>query len=335
MIYNFRHDKDRSDLITARILKEGQLSQGWGGGPNEANLDIKQSNFVKECVRYNELKTTRIANNLCRIKDFKDGDVLVTPHIPEYGSLSIHEVKGDFPDCYTYISNDKSYQNHRINLRKSIGLQPNQKISIYNVNLADYCAALRYLRYPVLPITQFKSIFKEIVYEFNNNQQQQFGASELDDYLGKLAGESVAGLIKKLRKIAPSGGGISFENLCERLLVSQGYQIVNRRIFNKKGGDVDIHCQRTRGEYSLFESGDVELYVQVKKHGGKTDAQAVQQVLDMIVERNSDRVSGCVMSAANEFSRPARRLAEDNGIVLLGKREICSLLLPLLATFLN
>ena len=186
---------------------------------------------------------------------------MITPNIPEDGSLSIHEIKGDFPDCYTYVPHDEIYQNHRINIRKSIGLQSNQEISIYNVNLTDYCATLSSLRYPILPIPLFTTIFKEVVYEINNNQQQEYKASELDDFLSKLAVETVKDLIQKLRKITPSGEGITFENLCERLLVSQGYKIVNRHIYNKKGGDVDIHCQRTRGEYSFFESGEVELYV--------------------------------------------------------------------------
>lgn len=335
MIYNFRHDKDHTDSITARIVHDRQLSQGWGGGQNEANLDINQPNFIDECVRFHELRTTHIASNLCRIRDFRDGDVLVTPHIPEYGKLSIHEIEGDFPECYTYVHSDEIYQNHRINLRNSIGLQPNQEINVYNVNLAEYCAALKFLRLPVLPIPQFESIFNEIYSEFSNNQQQDYGASKLDEFLRKLSGETVDYVIEKLRSIAPSGGGISFENLCERLLQSQGYKIVGRHIYNRKGGDVDIHCVRTRSDFSIFESGNVDLYVQIKKHGGETDEQSVQQVLDMIVEQKSDSINGCVMSAADEFSRSARKLAEDNGIVLLTKREICSLLLPLLARMLD
>ena len=79
MIYNFRHDRSRRDSIKERIIEDSQLSQGWGGGPSEANLDINQSNFVEECVRFYEpgMKSTHIPSNLCRIRDFKDGDGVI------------------------------------------------------------------------------------------------------------------------------------------------------------------------------------------------------------------------------------------------------------------
>ena len=240
--YNFRHDKDRTNLVTGRILKHHQLSQGWGGGSNEANLDLRQGNFVNECAGFHNLTTTSIATNLSRIRNFKDGDILINPHIPARGCLSIHEIKGDFPECYIYIPDDPTYLNHRINLHNSIGLEPDQQISIYNVNLAEYCAKLRNLRLPVLPIPEFEILFKNIINEFHNDHQQEYAASELDEYLYKLAEGTVDYLIEKLRKIAPAGEGISFENLCERLLVLQGYKIVNRHLYDRQGEDVDIHC---------------------------------------------------------------------------------------------
>lgn len=334
MIYNFRHDKTLTDSIKDRMLNNCQLSQGWGGGSNEKHLDINQSSFVEDCKTFHELKTTRVASNLCRITDFKNGDLLITPHIPQYGRLSIHEIEGDFPECYTYVQNDESYQNHRIKIRKSIGLEQDQEISVYNVKLTEYCAALRYLRLPVLPIPRFEQLFRGIVDEFNDNRQQEYGASELDDFLGTLARKIVNVSASELRKISSSGGEISFEALCERILISQGYEIVRRNEYDKQGGDADIRCQRTGADFSIFESGDFNLCVQVKKHEGETSEKAVEQVLKIIGDQG-ERTSGCVMSSADKFSPLAKKLAEDNGIVLLSKREICTVLLPYLTNYLD
>ena len=191
------------------------------------------------------------------------------------------------------------------------------------------------MRLPVLPIPQFEILFKNIINDFHNNQQQKYGASKLDEYLYKLAEGTVDYLIEKLRKISPADEGISLKSLCERLLVLQAYKIVNRHLYDEQGGDVDIHCQRLHGNDFIFESGIFGLYVQVKKHENETDERSVQQVLDMIANQNADKGYGCVMSSADDISPEAKRLAESNGIVLLSKREICSLLLPLLATFLD
>ena len=84
------------------------------------------------------------------------------------------------------------------------------------------------------------------------------------------------------------------------------YTVVRRHMFDGKGGDVDIHCTRKRTMTSPFETGDVNLYVQVKKHDGKTDEEAVTQLIRML--ENEPLAEGCVMSAADGFSEKAKRI---------------------------
>ena len=62
---------------------------------------------------------------------------------------------------------------------------------------------------------------------------------------------------------------------------------------------------------------------------GVTKDDAVRQVLQMI--EREPQADGCVMSMADDFNPEAKRLAGDNGIVLLDRHEICGLLMPLLA----
>ena len=282
-------------------------------------------------MKFYNLKRTNLPSNLTRISEFEDGDFVVTPHLPEYGKLSIHIVDRNFPDCYRFEPNDKSHQNHRIKLKRSIGLDG--EISIRHESFVNYHALLRYLRYPVLPIPQFHNIFLSIVQDFDDDRNQKYGTSTLEEYLFTLAEKVNSALIENLRKISPAGGEISFEKLCERLLKSNGYEIVRHNWFDKQGGDVDIVCKRSRDELSIFEGGESLLYVQVKKHSRQTDANAVEQLIRMM--EGDSKASGCVMSSADNFSREAMELAENNGIVLLDKKAICSLLLPLLSDFIE
>ena len=329
MIYNFRHDRDRTQEIAERIRREKQISQGWGGGIS-VNLGLHTEDFVSNTCSLYRLRTTRIATNLSRMKEFRDDDILVLPHLPEYGAVSLHIVDGDFPSCYEYDSSDSTHQNHRIKVKRSFGM--NGEISVWNVALAPYHAKLRWLRLPVLPTPQFKSIFAQLVETMSAGSagQTQFGASELDDFLRDMARSVGAEATRKMREMPASGGAISFEALCERIVVGSGYRVVGRNRYNREGGDLDLICQR---DGTVFETGDVTLCIQIKKHEEETGAAAVNQVVGMLEDRPS--ADGCVMSVADGFTEEAQEVARNHGIVLLNRHGICRLLMPQLSDYFN
>ena len=332
MIYNIRHDRSKATEILNRIRKENQLSMGLGGG-HDADLDLRKDGFVAKTVDYYGLQTTRTPTNLSRMSQFQDGDMLVTPHLPEYGKVSIHIVNGSFPDCYRYCppsDSDGSHESHRILLKRSFGL--NGEISIYNTILIPWRAKLPWLRFRVLPIPQFVEPFSTIVREIEQGSTSQFDRSNLDDFLKTLS-ENVGNLItEKLRSMSPAGGAVvSFESLCERLLSAAGYRIIRRNYYDKQGGDVDLICVRSRSDVSIFESGEVRLFVQVKKYAGETNEEAVQQVIKMLKEDPS--ADGCVMSLADGFTEGAEKLADNNGIVLLDRHDICAQLMSQLSDY--
>ena len=329
MIYNFRHDRSKTKEICKRIRINGVVSQGWGGGEN-GGLDLRENDFVGRTCRLYDLKTTNVATNLSRMRDFKDGDVLVLPHLPTYGTVSLHIVDGNFGDCYEYEQSDPTHQNHRISVSRSFGLDG--EIVMRNVGLRAYHARLRYLRLPVLRIPDLENAFKEIMSAMELDTNAQFAASGLDDFLEKAAGEVADRVAMQMRAILPSGAGISFERVCERILVENGYEVVARNQFDGRGADADVVCTRSRSDLSSFETGDIMLYVQIKKHRGETGVKAVNQVINKL--QSDPNADGCVMSAADGFTNPARNLAEQHGIALLNNMEICRLLLPLLSRYL-
>ncbi|MBW8003192.1 MAG: restriction endonuclease [Planctomycetes bacterium] len=322
MIYNFRIDRKNVPEIIKRLEKQNMLSQGWGGG-SEATLNIDDENYTIKCKDHYELASTRIPTNLQRIMDFQDGDIIVTPHLPENGKLSIHLIDGTYPHCYVYLSKDEYHLNNRIRIRKSYGLIGN--ISIYNHKLASWYGRLQWLRLPILQIERDFTAFQEIIAELEKNPAAQIEKSYLDDYLNSLTNKTIRSVRDELRKINPSNSNISFESVCENLLSSYGYVVQHKHVFDRKGGDVDLWCTRERSDISPFETGQVTLFVQVKKHEGSTDEEAVKQVLQLMKENLT--ADGCVMSLADDFTRKAQELAEQNGVLLLEGNSIARLLL--------
>lgn len=233
MIYNFRFDRDALAEILRRLHEENLLSQGWGGGNN--NLDISRlskSQFRQHSQEYYGLKASNIPNNIfSQIRLFKEGDILVTPHLPKYGKVSLHIIEGDFPACYDYLEYDDFHLNHRIKIKKSYGIDGS--ISIDNFELAPWRNKLQSLRLPILSIKKFESIFPEIIRRIDDREDAKFEAPELKQLtlenfkafqkcelslapLTILIGENSAGkssllqalLLLKQTLEAPSGSGI-------------------------------------------------------------------------------------------------------------------------------
>lgn len=224
-------------------------------------------------------------------------------------------------------ANDDDHLNHRILVKRSYGLDGN--ISIYNTVLSAWYAKLQWLRLPVLPIPEHQEAFQSVITHLDAAPRMLFAVSPLEEHLSGLLDGVLERLKAELgRTLNPSNSDLSFESLCERLLVKSGYSVVGRNVFDGEGGDVDIHCTRKRGDASPFETGDVTLYVQVKKHQGITDQTAVRQLVRMMSKDPS--ADGCVMSLAEDFTMEAKELAEQNDILLINGTSVCRLALKIM-----
>lgn len=322
MIYNYRFDRDLLTKILQRLRSQKVLSQGWGGG-NEADLNVANADFVTQCTSYYNLVTTRVPSNLTRMRDLKRGDLLVVPHLPEYGKVSIHIVADDFPACYEYLSGDETHQNHRIKIERSYGLDG--EVSIHNLGLARWYGKLQWLRLPFLPTPQFEADFQHVIGQLEEAPGCKLEASKLSEYIDQLRTRVMDQLKAELQQIRPSTAEISFEAICERLLLSAGYRVAARNQYDSAGGDVDLRCVRERSGVSPFETGQTLLFVQVKKHTGTTDEWSVNQLLRMI--KQEPLADGCVMSLGEAFTENASDLAKKNGILLMTGDTVCRLLL--------
>jgi Restriction endonuclease len=320
MLYNFRFDRSHPVEIMRRLQQERILSQGWGGGA-DGRLRITDDDFVARCRALYSLPTTRIATNLTRIREFKDGDLLVVPHLPAYGKASIHLVQGDFPGCYVHRDPDLHHLNHGIRVSASYGL--GGEISIYNHLLASWRGRLPAYRLPIVQLAPLESVFRALVRDLADHGMV-LPESTLDEHLGMLLCAATQEIKVLLAPIAPAGGGISFESVCEYLLLAWGYRVVARHEYDGQGGDVDLRCVRQRTDLTPFETGEVTLLVQVKKYSGSTGTHAVQQLVNWMKDNDGD---GCVMSLGDDFAPDAVELAERHGITLMDGDTICRLLL--------
>lgn len=321
LIYNFRIDRSFREDIINRIKTEKTLSQGWGGG--DYNLSLRDEDFINKCYEYYKLNSTRIPTNLTRIREFKDNDIIVVPHLPEDRKVTFMIVDGDYSNCYEYVKNDKTHQNHRIKIKEVYGLKGN--VEIYNEKLVNWYGKLQWMRLPILPIDRFSKGINDIIDKLKEDPYFEFKMTELDEYLLNKKNELISKLKKDLQKINASNGAISFEKICEKILKDNGYEIKKRKVYDKNGGDIDLECVRNRNDISPFESGEVKLFVQIKKHEGETDEYAVNQV-SKFMDKNPE-ADGCVMTLADKFSDNAIKEANAKNISLLNGKEICEMLL--------
>ncbi len=325
MIYNFRIDRDNRDEVLRRLRENKLLCQGWGGG-TEGKLSLEREDYVTACRKAYDLTSTRLPTNLSRIKSFRDDDLLVTPHLPKDGQVSVHIVDDDFPTCYLYLDSDGFHLNNQLRVKASYGLNGN--VSIYHSLFAPWYGKLQSLRLPVLPIEEFEGIFRQLIDKLNSSPGITFPRSSIDDYFESLSRELLEILRGRLGEISPSIGPISFEKVCEYLVTESGYKIEGRNIYNKEGGDVDLRCIRERSNISPFESGQVTLFVQIKKHTGITNDNAVKQLLQMM--KDEPAADGCVISLADGYTTDAKELAKRHEILLLNGESLTRLFLKAL-----
>lgn len=326
MIYNFRFDRGRKKEILKRLKSDRVLSQGWGGGKECIPLTDDLNTIRAKIKERYDLKTTRIPTNLSKIKGFKDGDILITPHLPSEKKFSIHIVDGDFPNCYSCKESDMTNMNHRIKIKKSYGLDGN--LSLYNSEVATWKGKLQWMRLPILPINQYKNEFAVLISELSKDPKIEYKKSDLSEYLEKVQSETLKFIKTRLQEINPSNDVISFESICETVLANQGYKIVNRNFYDGAGGDADLVCEKDRSNISPFEQGQDILYVQIKKHKGTTNEGAIDQLLKMI-EKN-ENAKGCVITLADNFTKEAINIADEEGIVLMDGNTISELLMAVM-----
>lgn len=317
--YNFRTDISHRDLLLKR-LKDNVLSLGWGGGSE--NLDLRYVENFK--LAYPDI-TSRKMNSIKKIKKFKDNDIVVVPKLPNNGKFLICVVDGDFPNCYSYVENDKTHLNHCIKVKKIYGFD--NELDIHNVKVREWYAKLGWMRLPIYPLFRYSNIFSSLIDDLENNKNVVLDSSEFGDYVENLRKDIKEKIRKSLVNISPSNSNISFENVCRNIIESYGYKFEKPNHF-LNGGDADlifsISDYSNENLNNPFIKKENRLYVQIKKHQGESGTKAVEQLIKIIEEDREESAQGCAITLGT-FSENAEELADENDIILINGDKLIDL----------
>jgi hypothetical protein len=318
-IVNFRVDTNSLKEVVKR-LEDNKISMGWGGG--NINLDLR--NNVDFRKAYKNITNRRI-NSIMKIKNFKDGDIIVVPKIPKNGKFIIGFVDGDFPNCYEYIENDQTHLNHCIKLKKVYGLK--SELDIHNVKVHEWYAKLGYMRLPIYPLYKYNKMFNELINEIENDKVSLLSSSNLGDFVEKIRTEIHDKIRAELEKMSPNNSDISFENVCRKIIESFGYRCIGNN-HHANGGDADliftIEDVESDSLNNPFIMKEKKLYVQVKRHHGNSGKKAVEQIVKIIKEDKVESVQGCAITLG-VFNEDAEIFAEENEIILINGNELIDL----------
>lgn len=122
-----------------------------------------------------------------------------------------------------------------------------------------------------------------------------------------------------------SGAPDHFESLVLDYLTRQGAeaQILSKNYSDKGEGDCDVSA--------VFRPLRLTISVQCKKHVGETNEFAVQQIVDYANRfKDSDdnwTYVNWVVSFADDFTKKAKDLAAENGVILINGQEFCKMLI--------
>ncbi len=321
-IFNFRIDRNNRSILQEK-LSSNILAMGWGGG-NIENLDLRQNGNIHSKFKnvYKDRISIRRINSILKIRQFKDGDIIIIPHMPKNGKFIIGIVNGNFPECYDYDENNKSHLNHKINLKKIYGL--NNNLDIHNVKVHPWYAKLKWMRLPIYPLHRYKDIFLDLIKELENDETSVLNYSKLGEYIDVIRNKVKDNIRNEFKNIDPSNSAINFENICKTVIESFGYEL-KRKNHHKNGGDADLIFTMISDEqeqHPFIQTND-HLYVQIKKHTGQTGVEPITQLLKILKEDGVD-AQGCAITLGT-FSEEAQALAESNDIILCEGDEFIDL----------
>ena len=319
MIYNFRIDRSEREFLKKELEENSMIYQGWG------QYDLSIDGFMDATKKHYKLKSTRTPSSLHKIKSFKDEDVLLIPHFPHNGFVTMVVVDGNYPECYQWTEGQPHHLNHGIKVKRVYGLQG--EISMYNQRLVEWYGKLSGLRLPIIALNRMGNTISEMVRTLENNPDMKYEKSSMDDYLAEQTDRMLDSLLSQLQRLSPSRSDLSFEKVCEDLLLKHEYKLVRRNYYNGKSGDADLVLKKENSSHSPFEIGEYYLFVQIKKHKGETDDHAVDQLMNIMEDEAEYLPSkGCVISLAESFSETAEAKAEEAGIQLINGLELTKLL---------
>lgn len=330
--YIFRIDYSDRDYFKEN-LEKGILRQGWG----VENLSLltesgeikSQEEWVNACPeswrtsdearRYLRNKN----NNLRKMLEMKEGDIILIPKFPEWDTFSLYRVSGKY--CFD-LEKEKGDYGHYIPVE--IAKEKPEEIDkyfTYNGNDDTKVVHSKLRGYQ----TSINSVYNEEIIKAIKNLLQIKSikeASPITEILKNIFEKNIKNmenLNKEIFSVRPN----DVEEIVENIFIKQGYLVESRNSYDKKGGDSDRIFIKPLPILSEVndEIGSCRVYVQIKKKDGIYDEDEGINQLEEIVKtkekieekESKDNNFYKVLVCTGEFSPRVKELAQEKNIILI------------------
>ena len=311
--YIFRIDYSDRDYFK-KNLEKGILRQGWG----VENLSLltesgeirSQEEWVNACPE--SWRTTDEArrylrnknNNLRKMLEMKEGDIILIPKFPEWHTFSLYRVSGKY---YFDLEKEKGDYGHCIPVE--IAKEKPEEIDkyfTYNGNDDTKIIHSKLRGYQ----TSINSVYNEEIIKAIKNLLQIKSIKEASP------------ITEILRNIFEK----NIKNM-ENIFIKQGYLVESRNSYDKKGGDSDRIFIKPLPILSEVndEIGSCRVYVQIKKKDGIYDeGEGINQLEEIVktkekIEEKESKDNNFykVLVCTGEFSPRVKELAQEKNIILI------------------
>lgn len=311
--YIFRIDYSDRDYFKEN-LEKGILRQGWG----VENLSLltesgeirSQEEWVNACPE--SWRTTDEArrylrnknNNLRKMLEMKEGDIILIPKFPEWHIFSLYRVSGKY---YFDLEKEKGDYGHCIPVE--IAKEKPEEIDkyfTYNGNDDTKVVHSKLRGYQ----TSINSVYNEEIIKAIKNLLQ-------------IKSIKMENLNKEIFSVRPN----DVEEIVENIFIKQGYLVESRNSYDRKGGDSDRIFIKPLPILSEVndEIGSCRVYVQIKKKDGIYDEDEGINQLEEIVKtkekieekESKDNNFYKVLVCTGEFSPRVKELAQEKNIILI------------------
>lgn len=313
------------------LLEKGFLSIGFSDFIDKAFIEKvleEDGNYFKKQFEEKWGYLPRTRHNLWRFIEFKKGDVVIVPswdtfyvcEIIDEKPLLISETYSD--DLKTWgdkkVTTDGTYLISENGEHYDLGFARKIKVIHKKISRAKFTDAKLTSR---MKIRQTNSCINDIEDSIKKSIQRYEENKPI--HLHSIIVEKTANLVLDTikKELIPD----KFERLVKTYFKTIGANEVSIPAKNEKDkeGDADI--------IAVFENIKLIIYIQVKFHEKETSDWGTKQILDY--KTNKERIDdgynkiAWVITSADSFSEPAKKIATENEIQLIDGLEFSKMLL--------
>lgn len=313
-VFVFRVAND--NLYVQEEFKKGRLRQGWGN--SSANLNVTLEEWVdKQCKRdpfwNNREYYTSKYNNLRKMLEISEGDILIVPKLPSSSQFTICKASGRYefkrPDDF---DGDDFYHVIPIDL---------DSVRVFSYHANEYCenirAKMRAYQSPINRVWNetIQNIASVLLTE--DIQSEESSLSTIIDAI-KTDCYKAENTLQRFRNL----GNRTTEKIVQLIFGKLGYELIDSNSYDRNGGDADlIFKDNALSEFFEVASNSTEIdnkvYVQIKNKNGvdANDAEGVTQLIRRTVDIPG--ATKILISTADKFTEECQNLAKRNNILLI------------------